>query len=275
MDNKQNPLEMPDNNPDKETKPITSKGKTKKKNKSNMVKFAYAFAVLIAIGGALAAKIATEKTLGNINTPIEQDYVTIPTTQSITVKDTEFEVRQNVTDVPDTREEVTETETEKSTEKETTQTTTQMPTETTTEGYAMPYKDYYTLPAGTDILKEYLPNTPMYNTTTDDWRTHPAVDFKSEEGAQIKAISAGVVKNIYDDVLLGTVMEIDHGNGVIAKYCGINKETLKRAKDNKVTAGQVIGYLGEVPFEKSEAPHLHFEIEYNGESVDPLELMGK
>ncbi len=271
MDNKQNPLEMPDNNPDRETKPITSKGNTKKKNKSNMVKFAYAFAVLIAIGGALAAKIVTEKTLGNINTPIEQDYVTIPTTQNITVKDTEFEVRQNVTDVPDTRQEVTETE--KATEE--TQSTTQKPTETTTEGYATPYKDYYTLPAGTDILKEYLPGTPMYNTTTDDWRTHPAIDFKSEEGAQIKAISAGVVKNIYDDVLLGTVMEIDHGNQVVAKYCGLNKETLKRAKGNKVTAGQVIGYLGEIPFEKSEAPHLHFEIEYKDENVDPLELMGK
>lgn len=271
MDNKQNPFEIPDNKPNSETKPIVSKAEEQRRKKIRFVKFAYAFAVLIAIGGALAAKIITEKTLGNINTPIEQDYVTFATTEGTTVKETEFQVRQNVTDVPDTRNEVTESETQETT----TQETTQKVTETTTKEYAEPYKDYYTLPAGTDICKEYLPGKPTYNTTTDDWRTHPAVDFKTEEGAQIKAISDGVVKDIYDDVLLGTVMEIDHGNEVIAKYCGLNKETLKRAKGNKVTAGQLIGYLGDVPYEKTEAPHLHFEIEYKGENVDPLELMGK
>ena len=131
------------------------------------------------------------------------------------------------------------------------------------------------LPLGTDILKEYLPSTPSYNPSTDDWRTHPAVDFKGAEGSQIKAISNGTVKDIYDDALLGTVLVIDHGNQVEAKYCGLNKDTIEIEKGATVNEGQCIGYLGTVPLEKSELSHLHFEIQYKGKNVDPLELMGK
>jgi stage II sporulation protein Q len=115
----------------------------------------------------------------------------------------------------------------------------------------------------------------VYNATTDDWRTHPAIDFNVADGSQIKSISTGIVIKIYDDVLLGTVAEIDHGNGVIARYCGLNKDTVEIKEGNTLTQGQVIGYLGTVPFEKSEISHLHFETKHNGEYVDPLELMGK
>ena len=268
--NNQNPLEIPDNNPQRESKPISAryKAQSDKQKKSRVIKIAYAFAFLLALGGALATKIITEKNLGNLNVPIEQDYITVaPTTENKTTEP-DFQVRQNKTDVPDTRN---ETQTEKA------ETTTEKKAEPTTEKklYSTPYKDYYTLPLGTDILKEYLPSTPSYNPSTDDWRTHPAVDFKGAEGSQIKAISYGTVKDIYDDALLGTVVVIDHGNKVEAKYCGLNKDTVEVEKSATVNEGQCIGYLGTVPFEKSELSHLHFEIYYKDKNVDPLELMGK
>lgn len=267
MDDKnKNPLELPDNNPESETQPIRSQNRKTAANKSQKaraIKIAYAFAVILAFGGALIAKITTEKNLGNLKIPIEQDYITtIPATQPTT--EPVSEVRLNMTDVPDTRE-----ETEKSTTPATTQPTTQKSI------YAQPYKDYYTLPISTDILKEYKPDTPSYNATTDDWRTHPGVDFKGTEGSQVKSISAGTVADIYDDILLGTVLVIDHGNQVTAKYCGLNKETLEFEVGNSVQEGQCIGYLGQVPFEKDELPHLHLEIYYKDKNVDPLELMGK
>lgn len=266
--NNQNPLEIPDNNPQSETKPIRAhheNGSKKSKKNGQIIKMAYGFALLLALGGALIAKIATEKNLGNLNVPIEQDYITVaPTTQAPT-QEPDFEVRQNMTDVPDTRKE---------TDEETSLAPSTQPT-TEKSSFAVPYKDYYTLPLGTQISKEYMPQTPSYNTTTDDWRTHPAIDFKGAEGAQVKAISAGTVKDIYDDTLLGTVLTIDHGNEVVAKYCGINKDTLEISEGDSVTEGQCVGYLGIIPFEKNELPHLHFEILYKGENVDPLELMGK
>lgn len=264
-DNEKKPLEIPENTPSQEPKPIRDKGAKRKMKK---IKYVYAFALLLALGTALVTKISTEKALGNL-APIENDYVTVETEKE-TSKDSEFletepnfEVRQNLTDVPDTRTE-TQEESEKS-----------EPDSTVISKYAVPYKDYYSLPIGTDILKDYSPDKPSYSATMGDWRTHSGIDFKAAEGEQIKAISYGTVTGVYDDVLLGTVVEIDHGNGVIAKYCGCNKDTLEVKKGTTVESGSLLGYLGTVPCEKSELSHLHFEIVYNGENVEPLELMGK
>ncbi len=268
-DKDKNPLEIPENTPSGQPKPIraTKNDKTMKK-----MKYAYAFALLLALGTALITKISTEKALGNL-APIESDYVTI-TTEKVTTKDSaflttepDFEVRQNLEDVPDTRE-----ETEAPTEKEINETK-----EETTQSnkYATPYQDYYSLPLGTDILKDYSPDKPTYSATMGDWRTHSGIDFKAAEGEQVKAISYGTVTNVYDDALWGTVVLIDHGNGVTAKYCGFNKDTLEVKKGAVVESGSLLGYLGTIPCEKSELSHLHFELSYNGENVEPLELMGK
>ncbi len=272
-DNNKQPLEIPDNKPESSSQPIRSKSGESQKHKKQMkvVKIAYAMAILIAFGGALAAKIATEKALGEINIPIEQDYITIAPTE-----EPDFEVRQNVTDVPDTREETTEEITEKPTEKETEKPaeTTEISTETPSP-YAVPYKDFYSLPLSTDISRDYSPEAPVYNATMNYWKTHPAVDFKAPDGSQVKAIAYGKVTKVYTDSLLGTVIEIDHGNEVTAKYCGFNKDTIEVKKGDTVENGGLLGYLGTVPFEKTDISHLHFEIYYKGENVDPLELMGK
>ena len=45
--------------------------------------------------------------------------------------------------------------------------------------------------------------------------------------------------------------------------------------EREVNIETIIGYLGEIPGEKMEGAHLHFEITHNGEIVEPLELMGK
>ncbi len=266
MDNEKKdntPLEIPENAPAGEQRPIKNK-------KVSKVKAAYAFALILALGAAFTAKIASENALGKLQVPLESDYVTI-TEAKETSKDKAFlttepdyEVRQNLTNVPDEREEATEPETEEATEK------------TTKKGpYAEPYKDYFVLPMGTDIHKEYLPDTPSYNATMGDWRTHNGIDFKGAEGDQVKAIAYGTVIRIYDDTLLGTVAEIDHGNGVTAKYCGLNKETLEIKQGAIVKGGTLLGYLGVVPCEKTDVSHLHFEVYYNEKNVDPLELMGK
>ena len=55
----------------------------------------------------------------------------------------------------------------------------------------------------------------------------------------------------------------------------INKDTIEVKKGSTVESGSLLGYLGTIPCEKSDLSHLHFEIIYNGENVEPLELMGK
>ena len=226
-----------------------------KKPDNKKFKIAYAFAVIIALGTLMFTKLTTEKNLGNIQSL--QDNTTTKASVTETTTKKEEAVRQNLIDVPDTR---TETETNK---------------ETTDDKYNKPYKDYYCLPFGSEIIKDYSNMSPVYSKTLGDWRTHNGIDFTGEAGGAVVAISYGEVISIYDDALFGTCVLIDHGNGVTAKYCGLNKDTLTVKENSTVNIEDVIGYLGEIPCEKSEGSHLHFEITHNGEIVEPLELMGK
>lgn len=226
-----------------------------KTNTNKKFKIAYAFTFIIAIGALLFTKISSEKSLGNIssleNTTTKQQ---ITTTEKIVVEET---VRQNLTNIPDTRE---ATEENKETEK---------------DKYNKPYSDYYCLPFGNQIIKDYSNMNPVYSKTLGDWRTHNGIDFSGEAGGAVVAISYGEVISIYEDTLFGTCVLIDHGNGVTAKYCGLNKDTLNVQEHSSVNSEDIIGYLGEIPCEKQEGAHLHFEITHNGELVEPLELMGK
>ena len=55
----------------------------------------------------------------------------------------------------------------------------------------------------------------------------------------------------------------------------MNNSALEVKEGDKVESGSLLGYLGTVPCEKTELSHLHFEIYYKGENVDPLALMNK
>lgn len=270
------PLEIPSNEPGKQIEPIkTSSTTTSQKNKMKGIKIAYGIAILFALGGLITARLAANSSMGDLKSPLNNTE--IQDSQQITLnlydftEEPDFQVRQNITDVPDTR-----TETELKTEKETEKTTEVLTTKAESDNnFAKPYSDYYTLPFGADIINDYNESAPMYNATMGDWRTHPAVDFKGTEGGQVIAISYGKVTAIYEDALYGTIIEIDHGNEVTAKYCGLNKDALEVKKGDTVKEGSLIGYIDTVPCEKSDLPHLHFEITYKGKFVDPLELMNK
>ena len=226
-----------------------------KTNTNKKFKIAYAFTFIIAIAALMFTKISSEKSLGNINS-LENSTTDkqIITTENINIEET---VRQNLTNIPDTRE---VSEENKETEK---------------DKYNKPYSDYYCLPFGNQIIKDYSNMNPVYSKTLGDWRTHNGIDFSGEAGGAVVAISCGEVISIYEDTLFGTCVLIDHGNGVTAKYCGLNKETLNVKEHSSVNSEDIIGYLGEIPCEKQEGAHLHFEITHNGELVEPLELMGK
>lgn len=263
--NEKKPIpEIPDNKPESNEQPIMNKDSSdelKRKKQVKIVKFAYAFALLLALGGALVAKLATEKALGNLNTPIESDYVTIvpeETEDYETIGDIDFEVRQNLEDVPDTREDTTAAHITKE--------------ETTQSPFATPFKDEFALPIDGKVIKEFDKDTPTFNKTMGDWRTHPAIDIKAQEGAQIIAAAYGVVKKIYHDPMYGTTIEIDHGNSVLARYCGFEKETIEVAIDDIVKEGQTLGFLGTVPGEKDYESHLHYEVFYQKGRINPLDL---
>ncbi len=241
-------------------------------NTKNMkgIKIAYICALILALCGAFAAKIATEKAIGSLKVPIESQY---SVNRNSTTKDTHLltephtekptEAANDVRDVPDTRPAVTLEEVRVTV------------IESETSEYAVPFESDYGLPLGTEISRDYSPDVPAYSATMGDWRTHAAVDFAGPDGSQVKSVSAGTVSGIYNDTLYGQVVEINHGNGVMAKYCGFEPESLEIKVGTEVEKGTLLGYLGTVPCEKNEGSHLHFEMTCNGVVQDPVAVLGR
>lgn len=144
-------------------------------------------------------------------------------------------------------------------------------TETTTKGTVSVYFSY---PLGNKIAKEYSKGEIVKNKTTDDWRTHNGVDINGAKGDQVNAICDGEVTEIRDDALWGTVVTIDHGNGITADYCGLEKNSTVQPGDT-VKINQKIGVLGEIPLESADGVHLHLEIHRDGVTVSPTDYLDK
>ena len=80
------------------------------------------------------------------------------------------------------------------------------------------------------------------------------------------------VEDIYEDSLLGTVVKIDHQNGLVAYYCGLNSSPSVK-KGQEVEPGYQLGAIAEIPCESVEQTHLHFVMEQDGTPVSPLKVM--
>lgn len=138
----------------------------------------------------------------------------------------------------------------------------------------LPFTGNFTLPLGTQILKDYSDGEMVSSKTMGDWRVHNGIDFTGTKDSKVSAVQKGTVTAVYEDEMWGTVVEIDHGNEMHAKYCGLKKGTTVK-QGAQVRSGQAIGELGVVPVEAADEPHLHLEITVNGKIVDPLAAMNR
>ncbi len=95
---------------------------------------------------------------------------------------------------------------------------------------------------------------------------HYGVDIVAKENEPIKCIADGVVIFSAWTVETGWVMVIQHNKDLVSIYKH-NAALLKKV-DNFVEAGEVIATMGNSG-ELSTGPHLHFELWYEGNAVDP------
>lgn len=130
----------------------------------------------------------------------------------------------------------------------------------------------YLAPATGVVSKHHDLSVPVYSTTMNDWRVHTGIDIATAEGADVFATAAGTVKSVYTDPFMGVCLSLDHGNGVVSIYKNLS-ETLADGivEGATVTATQKLGTVGGTALsESADEAHLHFEMTYQDESVDPL-----
>ena len=94
---------------------------------------------------------------------------------------------------------------------------------------------------------------------------HNAIDISGDYGAEIVAAGDGYVSQIEYNDIRGKYIIVDHGNGLCTLYQHMSGYAVS-VGDN-VSAGQVIGYVGETGI--GTGPHLHFEVWENFNPVNP------
>ncbi len=131
----------------------------------------------------------------------------------------------------------------------------------------------YVLPIKGTIIKNYSEKELQYSKTYNDWRIHQGIDIAAELGSEVVAIAGGIVKEVYSDPLWGTTIVIEHKNGIVSYYSGLDSETNVTA-GQEVSTSQKIGKSGVIPCESADGIHLHLGIKKDGKWTAPLETMG-
>ena len=124
------------------------------------------------------------------------------------------------------------------------------------------------MPVGTvSIVNDY---GFYHNKTLNNYYEHTGVDFSAEVGAEVLAVQDGVIESIYrDDILTGTEITVDHGDGVKTTYRFVTaREDLTVGAE--VKRGECIATIAEATGEEyKDGAHLHFEVKKEGATVDP------
>lgn len=138
---------------------------------------------------------------------------------------------------------------------------------------SQPAAPFWVMPLSGTVTKSFDADSLQYSETYKDWRLHAATDIKATAGAPVFAAGKGTVTEVFYDAEYGQCVRIDHGDGVVATYCGLNREPVVKVGD-KVQGGDQIGALDTVPCESVEPAHLHLIFTVDSKPADPLKVMG-
>jgi len=132
---------------------------------------------------------------------------------------------------------------------------------------------YYVSPISGEIFNDYSHGELVKSKTMNDWRTHDGIDISAALGTPVQAVADGNVIDISTDSMWGTVITIEHPDGIQSIYACLNEATTVAVGD-AVTGGDIIGTVGAVPeAEVALESHLHFAVMQDGEYLDPVEVV--
>ena len=97
-------------------------------------------------------------------------------------------------------------------------------------------------------------------------KMHKGIDIAAPTGTKVYAAGSGkVIRIASSDDGYGNCIVIEHGFGFVSRYAHLSGFKIKEG--DEVKKGDLIGLVGSTG--RSTGPHLHYEIEKDGEKIDP------
>ncbi len=124
----------------------------------------------------------------------------------------------------------------------------------------IPIRNFSIRQSGASVGKKV---NPFYKSVV----MHSGMDLLAGTGTEVLAAADGVVeKATRRGKKDGNSIIINHKNGYVTKYMNLGDIVVRQGQ--KVQQGTMIGRIGMSGM--SFAPHLHYEVWYNGEVMDPM-----
>lgn len=104
------------------------------------------------------------------------------------------------------------------------------------------------------------------------WTFHEGIDLAAPIGTPVFACKAGrVLRCVYNDVVYGNYVVIEHNNGISSLYAHLSK--IEVTSGSVVKSKEMIGEVGKTGL--ATGSHLHFEIHEKGKTQDPSRFLQK
>lgn len=132
--------------------------------------------------------------------------------------------------------------------------------------------------------------TSSFGAPRSGGRRHGGNDLMAPKMTEVYAAAPGIVRVVGTSRKGGRYIELDHLGGWTTMYVHLNNDTpgtdsndadwsLTVAREVEegewVTAGQLIGWVGDSGNAEGTGSHTHFELAFEGEEIDPYELLTK
>jgi murein DD-endopeptidase MepM/ murein hydrolase activator NlpD len=101
--------------------------------------------------------------------------------------------------------------------------------------------------------------------SSPDTEFHEGVDLGADYGQTVRASAAGTIAASGYDGGYGIKVDIDHGNGYHTWYAHLSRTDVSVGQ--RVYKGEAIAEVGATGF--ATGPHLHYQIMYEGQPIDP------
>lgn len=106
---------------------------------------------------------------------------------------------------------------------------------------------------------------------TGQRRFHHGIDIPLRNGTHIYSTADGRVSEAGYNNSLGNYIKIIHSDNYKSVYAHLSRIDVRRGQ--QVQLGQRIGASGNTG--RSTGPHLHYQVNHNGRSVDPVNLVNR